>query len=369
MIVAVAITSGYKEAIREKVIGVDSHIRISNYDRNPSLDPVPIEKDESLRENLLKMPYVENVNFFTTKVAIVKSNQTVEGAVLKGIDEHFSWENFKPYIIEGENPTFSPDSTGRQIVISKRLANKLKLKLGDAITTYFVQDPPRQRKLTVSAIYETGLPDYDDQIALVDLQMLQEINGWDSIQAGGMEVRISDYDRIDEAGMEIHQNIGYNLKAQTVKELYPNIFQWIALFDTNVLVLMAITILVCLVTITSTFFIIILEETRTIGILKTLGMETRQVFQLFLMMALKLIGKGLLYGNAIALTICLLQYEFKFIKLDAATYYLPYVPIGFPLDTILLINLGVLCICLGTLAIPALYISRKITPVNAIRFD
>lgn len=369
MIIAVAITSGYKQAIRNKVIGVDSHIRISNYDRNTSLDPIPINKDENLRCSLLENPNIENINYFTTKVAIVKSNQTVEGTILKGIDNHFAWKNFSNYIIEGEPLPFSEDSTSRQIIISTRLANKLNLQLGDNITTYFVQDPPRQRKLTVCAIYETGLPDYDNQIALVDLKMLQEINGWTPSQVGGMEIRISDYQNIDEMGIMVHQNIGYNLKAETIKQLYPNIFQWIALFDTNVIVLMVIIIAVCLITITSTFFIIVLEETKTIGILKTLGMGTKQIFHLFLMIALKLIGKGILYGNAIALSLCLLQYHFHFIKLDAATYYLSYVPIAFPIGNILLINLGILLLCLGTLSIPALYISQKITPINAIRFD
>lgn len=369
MLIAVAITDGYKQAIRDKIIGIDSHIRISNYDQNPSLEPIPITYDTSLVTKLLQHPHIKNVNAFTTKVAILKAHDMVEGAIIKGVNQDFDWKKFSQFIIAGNPPSYSADSTNRQIAISSRLANKLQLQIGDALVSYFVQDPPRQRKLVIGAIYETNLPEYDDQIILADLQILQQINNWESNQVGGIEVTLKQFDLLDEMGAYIHQNIDYSLKAETIKELYPNLFQWIALFDTNVVVLMIITIIVCLITIISTFFIIILEETRTIGILKTLGMKTQQVFQLFITMAIKLIIKGLLYGNSIAFLICFLQHQFHLIKLDSATYYLPYIPIGFPVGTILLINFGVLLICLGTLSIPALYISKKISPINAIRFD
>lgn len=369
MIVAIAITSGYKNAIRDKIIGMGAHIKISHYDRNYSFDQIPIEKAKSFNSVLLQNAEINHLQYTATKSGILKTSDQVEGVILKGIDDSFLWSNFENYIIEGEKMGYDDSIVGKEIIISSKFAKKLKLKIGDKIAAYFVQDPPKQRNFTIAAIYETGLPEYDDKIALVDLRQIQKLNNWNENQIGNIEVFTTDYDKIDETCEYVHSHIGYDLKAETIKELYPNLFQWINLFDTNVIVLMIITICVCIITIISTFFIIVLEETKTIGILKTIGMGSKQVFRLFLLIATRLIIRGLFYGNLVAFSICLLQHYFHFIKLDAATYYIQYVPIAFPLIPILAINIGVMVICLLTLSIPALYISKRISPITAIRFD
>lgn len=369
IIIAMAITTGYKNVIRDKVIGMGSHIRISNYDNNYSFEPIPFERDQFFIPELRNNPEIENLQFFATKVGIIKMEDQVEGIVLKGIDSSFYWKYFQQNIIEGNRINTDSTVAGQDILISSNLSRKLKINTGDKIRTYFVQDPPMQRSFTVSGIFETGLPEFDESFALVDLRHIQKLNGWDSTLVGGIEILISDYDKIDEIGNIVNHSIGFQLKAETVKQIYPQLFEWIALFDTNVLVLMIITIFICMITMISTFFIIVLEQTPTIGILKTLGMKTRDVIPVFLAIASGILFRGLVIGNLFAIVLCLLQQHFHFIKLDAATYYVDYIPIELNPFAILGINFGILLVCFIVLIFPAYYIAKKISPINAIRFD
>lgn len=369
MIIAFTVTGGYKKEIRDKVIGMGSHIRISNYDNNYSFEPIPFERDQFFIDVLKENPQIENLQFFSTKVGIIKTEDQVEGIVLKGIDSTFYWNHFKNNIIEGAPIQITGEKASSDILISSKISKKLNLHTGDKIRTYFVQDPPMQRSFSISGIFETGLPEFDENFALVDLRHVQKLNGWDSTLVGGIEILISDYDKIDEVGNDVNDNIGYRLKAETIKQIYPQIFEWIALFDTNVIVLIFITLFVCMVTIVSTFFIIVLEQTQNIGILKAMGMKNNNVISVFIFMASKILLKGLLIGDAIAIALCLLQKWLHIIKLDPTNYYVSYVPIELNIPIIIGLNLGVLVICLLVLLLPAYYISKRITPVTAMRFD
>lgn len=369
MILAVVITTGYKKEIREKVVGMGSHIRISNYDQNYSFDPIPFNRNQTFITDLKRNSNIKNIQFYSTKVGIIKTTNQVEGIVLKGVDSTFCWDIFNKNLLEGKPNRFNSNELSNAIYISKKMADKLELKVNDKVATYFVQDPPKQRSFLIAGIFETGLPDFDSKFAIVDLRHVQKLNGWDSSQVGGIEILIDNFNHIDKIGNEINLSIGYQLKAETIKQIYPNIFEWLALFDTNVIVLLFITIFVCIITMISTFFIIVLEQTRTIGILKTIGMDSKKIFRLFLIIASRLIIKGLLWGNGIALSISFMQKYFKIIKLDPETYYVSYVPIDIDLFLIFSLNMGVLVICLASLALPALFVSRRISPVSAIRFD
>lgn len=369
MLLAVMITSGYKKEIREKVVGMGSHIRISNYDQNYSFDPIPFNRNQFFISDLQKDPHITNIQYYSTKVGIFKTSDQVEGIVLKGVDSTFAWSVFKKCLIKGNPNHFNGPDPSKDVYISKKMSKKLKLDIGDKVAAYFVQDPPKQRSFIVAGIFETGLPDYDDKFVLVDLRHVQKLNGWDSTQVGGIEILIDDYSNIDKMGEKVNLSIGYQLKAETIKQLYPNIFEWLLLFDTNVVVLLFITVFVCVITMISTFFIIVLEQTKTIGILKTIGMETKAIFRLFLIMAMRLILRGIAWGNGVALLLFSLQRYFKLIKLDPETYYVSYVPVDINMLVILALNLGVLLICIAALALPALFVSRKISPINAIRFD
>lgn len=382
MLLSLFITAGYKKVIREKVVEIGAHIRISSYEQNNSFDLKPISRTQEFVKKLQQNPKIFIVQFYASKVGILKMNEQVEGIVFKGIDTTFATKLFQKNIINGSQIYFSNDSISNAIFISQKTASKLKLQVGDKVASYFIQDPPRQRSFTVSGIYATGLPDFDNRFALVDLRHIQKLNDWDSTQVSGIEIFINNYDDLDEMCEWVSTNTPYDLKAETIKDLYPQILHWIDLFDTNVIVLLIITIFICLITMMSTFFIVVLEQTKTVGILKTMGMQNNKVFQLFLITATRLIFKGLLWGNALALTIGLLQYYFHLIPLDAETYYISYVPIeindwviikflGFKTSilSILLLNISVFFTCLFSLVLPALFISKRISPIDAIRFD
>lgn len=369
MMIAIGVTSGYKQTIRNKVIAMGSHIRITHFDQNYSFEQVPVNRHRACLQQLTDNPEVLQVQNFATKMGIIKTTDQVEGVVLKGVDGTFSWDFFQKNIVEGEGFCTSDTAPNNSIIISKRMSDKLQLKVGDKVHTYFVQDPPRQRSFKVSGIYETGLPEYDNMFALVDLRHVQRLNDWEDSLVSGVEVLTRDYDKIDETGNYIHRHIDYDLKAETIKQTYPEIFEWIALFDMNVAVLLIITTCVCLMTMMSIFFIIVLEQTQTIGILKSLGMKTKQVVGTFMLVAGDILLKGMLIGDAVAILLGVLQQKFHLIKLNPDTYYISYVPIHFDWMQVLLLNTGVFALCMAVLLIPAWVVSQKITPVSAVQFE
>lgn len=369
MMIAMAITAGYQQEIRNKVIAMGSHIRISHYDQNYSVEQVPFNKNQSFVKELKNNAEIVGMQNFATKVGIVKTDDQVEGIVLKGVDNSFDQTSFNRNIVEGQFLDLSDSVADDHIVVSKRMSQKLKLKVGDKVRTYFVQDPPRSRSFVISGIYETGLPEYDNAYALVDLRHVQKLNDWTSEQVSGVEILIRDYDKIDEIGDYVHHHIGYELKAETIKQIYPNIFEWIQLFDTNVAVLLIITTCVCMVTMMSIFFIIILEQTHTIGILKSLGMKTKDVVRAFIIVAGNILLKGMLIGDAIALLMGWIQQQFHIIKLNPDTYYVDFVPIHFEVLPLIVLNVGVFALCMLVLTLPAWIVAKKITPVNAVRWE
>ncbi len=369
MLIAIGVTAGYKQVIEDKVVAMGQHIRISHYDRNYSYEQTPIMLNDTLLHDVFSHPEVVSMQPYATKVGIIKTADQVEGVVLKGVDKSFNGRDFARNMLEGDTLQLNDSIADSRIILSKRLADKLQIKVGDKVRTYFVQDPPRQRSFTLSGIYETGLPEYDTKFALVDLRHVQKLNDWDSAQVSGVEVLTRDYSMMDEVGEQLHHQIDINLKAETVKQIYPEIFDWIALFDTNVSVLLIITTCVCMITMMSIFFIIILENTKLIGILKTLGMKTKHVVQTFLIVAGGTLLKGLLIGNIIGLGFGWLQQRFHFIKLNPDTYYVNFVPIKFEFWQVLLLNFGVFAACMLVLVVPAWVISRKISPVKAVQFE
>jgi len=369
MLLALFITAGYKNVIRDKMVSLGAHIRISSVEQNYSFDLLPFDRNQTFIDELAKNPRIKNMQFYATKVGILKAQNQVEGIVLKGIDSTFLWELFRPHIIAGNPLHYSSDSVSNNILISKTLASKLQLQIGDKASAYFVQEPPRQRNFIIAGIYETELPEVDTRFVLTDLRHVQKLNDWEPSQISGIEILIDDYNQLDIIGQEVHNDIPYSLKAETIKQLYPNIFEWLALSDTNALVLLVITIFVCIITMISTFFIIVLEQTKNIGILKTMGLNHKQVVKLFLIIASRLILRGLLWGNIIGLGIGILQMTLHFIPLDPATYYVSYIPIAINPLTLLWVNLLVFTACLLTLLVPAYYISKRISPIDAIRFD
>jgi len=374
VILAVSISTGYRQVIEQKVIDMGSHIRITYYDKdyenNPSYDVHPVTKDARLLKELQQNPDIAHIQYAATKCGVLQSNEQVEGIILKGVDATFDWKAFQGNMVAGKPLELSGDTTTKGLLVSKSIADRLQLKVGDKVFGYFWNEGKKfDRAFRVCGIYSTGMPEYDDHFVIGDLRHVQKINGWSSEQVGCMEILIHDYDQLDEVGEYVHQHIGPYLQAHTIRQLFPAIFSWTDLFDTNVMVLLTITLIICMITLISTFFIIILERTPTIGILKTMGMTTADVRGVFVRLGLRLIVVGMLIGNVLGIGICLLQKYLHIIKLDAHSYYVSYVPISFNWIFLAAVNLVLLLICLLVLLIPATFVSKRITPVNAIRFE
>lgn len=378
MIVSVSIIIGFKSTISQKLFGFSSHIQIVNFDANMSFETVPISKDSILFNELSKYDAISYVQYFATKPAIIKGNNAVKGVVVKGIDSLFNWDFFENQIIEGERFAI-PDTLTDRVLLSKEIANLLGLSVHDSFITTFVPNEsgkrPRKRRFVVSGIFETNLQEIDERFILADMRHIQSLNYWDSTQVSGYEVFLKSHKTIihdkeiiqNIVGYEIHQDKEY-LKVQSLQEINPQIFDWLALLDMNAWVIIFLMVLVAGMNMITGLLVIILEKTTMIGILKTIGAGNTQVQKVFLYVGGLLISKGLLWGNIIGIGLCLLQYLFHIIPLNPETYFMSFVPITFSVPAILALNIGTLAITMIMLLLPALFIS-KLSPASAVSFE
>jgi lipoprotein-releasing system permease protein len=378
MIVAVSIIIGFKTTISDKIFGFSSHIQIVNFDSNTSYESFPILKDTFLYQNLQKNPIVSHVQVYATKPGIVKANNSVQGVVVKGIDGSYNWDFFKEHLIAGK-PFTIPDTLTDRVLISKKIASMLQLKVGSSFITTFVPNEagkrPRKRRFVVEGIYETNLEEIDSRFIVADMRHIQALNNWLPNQITGYEVFLHDYKNIDEDTKAIKEEIGFDispeaqhLKVQSLKETTPQIFDWLALLDMNAWVIIILMLLVAGMNMITGLLVIILEKTNAIGILKTIGARNVSVQKIFLYVGGMLIVKGLIWGNIVGLLICFLQMQFHIIPLDPNTYFMSYVPIKISLFSILALNIGTLVVTFSMLLLPALIIT-KISPAEAVRFE
>jgi lipoprotein-releasing system permease protein len=377
MLLSVAIVTGFKKEVRNKVIGFDSHIRITNFDSNHSYETTPMQVNDTLLATLRLFPGVRHVQPFATKPGLLKTKTDFQGIVLKGVDETFDWRFFRDHLQEGELFTIDPTRMSTEVLISRSLANMLGLKCGDSILSYFVQDEIRARKWCICGIYNTSYEDYDRLFVLADLKQVCRLNGWEAGTVGGLEVFVEDYDRLDEITEQLQIYFypsektdaqGNAYYARSIKELNPMIFNWLDVLDLNVGIIMALMMAVAGITMISGLLIIILERTRMIGILKALGQSNRSLRRVFLHISFFLIGKGMIWGNVIGVAICFIQSRYHILSLDPANYYLDTVPVELNFIFWLLINLGALTVSMLMMLVPSCLISR-ISPARTIRFE
>ena len=377
MILTISIVTGFQNEIRNKLIGIGSHIQITNYDNNESDEPQPISKNQLFIEALKKDPQINHLQIYATKSGIIKTKTDNEGVLLKGIDADYDWKFINDNIKSGKAFSVSDTSLSRDIIISKYLSDKLGLKLNGKMIIYFLtkktdsvyfQYEQRVKTFFISGIYETGFEDIDKRLVLVDIKQIQKLNYWDSNQIGGFEIALKDYKKIDEIGNKVNEAVGQGLIAQTIKEINPMIFSWLDLQDMNAIIVILLMIIVSGINMISGLLILILERTKMIGILKALGANNMYIQKIFIYNATYLICKGLFWGNIVGISIALFQQYFGVFKLDQATYYVSVIPININLFHILLLNIGTLFTCLLMLIIPSFIIS-KITPIKAIRFS
>jgi len=368
MFLSIAILSGFQKEIREKVIGFGGHIQITSFEENPSFEPKPIRTTQELISTLQHVDGIRHTQVFGTKAGMIKTKDQIQGVVFKGIGSDFDWSFFDSKIKEGRH--IQPSDTGRtdEVIISRKLCNLLNLKLNDDLRMYFISgNHVLGRKFTIAGIYETGLEEFDNIYVLGDLHHIRRLNNWNDDEVGGIEILINDFNDIDRIGKEVYQNIGFSLDASTIKQLYPQLFDWLSLQDINVLIILILMILVAGITMISTLLILILERTGTIGILKALGMTNRSVRKIFLFQSVVIIGTGMLFGNLTGFGLSLLQLHFGLVTLPQESYYMAYVPIYLNGWHIVLLNLGTLLVCFLILIIPSMIITR-ISPIRAIRF-
>lgn len=375
MIIAVAVVIGFKSEVRNKVIGFGSHIQISNLDAVSSYETHPVVVGDSMMAALADDPVVRHVQRYSTKPGMIKTDEAFQGMVLKGVGPEFDPSFMKEYLLEGEIPVFSDSVSSNQVLISKALATKMKLKLGDKIYTYYIQDDIRARRLTIVGIYQTNFSEYDQLFLLTDLSLVNRLNGWKPEQVSGVELQVNDYDKLEDITYEIAMNTdnqtdayGGTYYVRNIEQLNPQIFAWLDLLDMNVWVILILMVGVAGFTMISGLLIIIIERTNMIGILKALGANNFTIRKTFLWFSVFLIGKGMLWGNAIGLAFCILQSQFGILKLDPETYYVDTVPVSFNILLFLLINIGTLLASVLMLIGPS-YLITKINPANSMRYE
>jgi lipoprotein-releasing system permease protein len=375
MIISVAIVTGFKKQITDKVIGFGGHIQIEYLDNNASFETKPISSKQEFIPEIKKIPGITNIQKFAIKAGIIKTKEDFQGVVLKGVDTDFDWSFFKNNLLEGKLPAYIEDTLSNEILISKSIAKTLKLSVGEDVALYFIQDPVRFRRMKITGIYSTGLEEFDKIYVVADIKQIQRLNDWQPTQISGFEININNFKKIEETKADIHPLVsltinkdGSALRTTSIIDKYPQIFDWLNLQNMNVWVILAIMLVVASLNMASGLLILILERTKMIGLLTSLGAQNYSIRLIFLYQSAFLTIRGLFWGNLIGLGTCFLQYKYKLMKLDQASYFIDSVPINFNVLYILLLNFGTLAIVMIVLLLPSMILS-KISPDITLRYN
>jgi len=374
MLIAIATSLGLKLKIREKIAAFNGHIQIYNYDTNRSdVSVTPVSLNQDFYPEFNTVDGVDHVQAIAVKAGIIRTDETFEGILAKGVSADFKWNSFEEFLVDGTLPNFSGE-LNEETLISKTLANKLNLKVGDTYLSIFLKDgdlskPPNNRRFTVTGIYESGFEELDESYVLVDLRHIQRMNKWAVDEVGHFEVFLDDFDELQEKTAEIYGKTVSSLDTQNLSNKYFKIFEWLELFDLNTALIIGIMIIVGGINMITALLVLILERTQMIGVLKALGAQNWTIRKVFLINAGYLIGLGLFWGNLIGLGILFLQKKLQFLKFpNPEEYYVTVIPVDISLTNILLLNSGVMVLCLLMLLVPSYAIS-KISPVKAIKFE
>lgn len=376
MIVTVSVVLGFKHTIRDKVVGFGSHIQVESFISSQSATPYPICADDSLMKALNNILGVRHAERYAVAQGILKTDSDFLGVVFKGVGEEYDTRFLKDNLVEGKIPVFSSKKSSYQLLISRMIADKLGLKVGDRVYAYFISyDNVRARKFTVAAIYETNMTQFDQALCITDLSLPVKLNKWDDDQCNGVELLVSDFNQLKTTAAHVIERVnrhtdhkGEILTSHTVQESYPQIFSWLSLLDINVWIILALMVCVAGFTMISGLLIIILERTQMIGLLKALGARNKSVRHTFLWFAVFIVGQGMLWGNIIGIGVILLQQHTGFIQLDPANYYVSTAPMELNIPLIVLLNIATLLITVIILIIPSFLVSR-IHPARSMRYE
>lgn len=371
MMISIQVLMGFKKEIREKLSGFSGHIHIIKYNSNPSLELPPVYLDSLNMDDLKKIEGVKSVQKYISKAAIIRTDEDMKGMMVKGVGADYDSSFFSQNLLKGRMPRLYGDEKTEEVLISNKVARLLNVDIGERLRVYFVDNQTEQlrgRRLEIVGIYQTSVEEFDEQFMLADIRVLQRLNRWDENMVSGVELMVTDFDKLEAIEEAVYEQIPYDLTTENIKESYPQIFDWLKLQDINVIVILILIVLVASVSMVSTLLVLILERTQMIGILKALGARNMLIRKLFLTQAAYIIIIGLFFGNILGIGLGLLQKHFGLIKLDADTYYMSVVPIHFDIWSILLLNIGTLILVLIIMIFPSMVTSR-IQPAKSIRFD
>ena len=371
MIMAVATGVGLQDKIREKVSAFNGHIIISNFDDNQSqVTTEPISINQSFYPKFKNVAGINYVQAVASKAGIIRTEKAFEGIIFKGVGKEYHFANLEEYLVAGALPNLKSE-LNTEVLISAYLANRLQLKVGDSFLTFFMKENgklPNKRNFKITGIYNSGFQEFDATYVIGDIRHVQRINKWEPTEVGAFEVFIDDFSKIKEKGEAVYKEIPATYNSTTIEEKYYSIFEWLKLFDFNIVVILIVMIVVATINMVVALLVLILERTQMIGILKAMGATNWNVRKIFLYNAFYLIVRGLFWGNAIALSLLLVQKYFGVIQLNPESYYVNQAPVSINFMHIALLNAGTIAVCLLVLLIPS-YIITKISPVKAIRFD
>lgn len=410
-IVSFLIMQGFQKAVKDKIYRFSNHLLITKFTMSNAVEEQPFDFRIALYEHPEKYGFVKSVQEYSHKAGLIKAENEVLGIVFKGVGKSFNNLRFAENMVEGRFIQFPDSSYAREVIVSRVIANKINAKVGDDMVLHFFQNPPRFRKLKIVGIYETNLSDYfDGKVVIGDNRMVQQLNGWNPNEAGGLEVSIDlnyfnafdlwkrntfandlayneavdsvvieqssssglsfDFDKaaLEESVNQIGESMDYDLNIESVRDKYIQVFEWLDLIKRQVRILLVIILIVVSVNMISVILILVMERIPMVGILKSMGATNKLVRSIFIHNGISLIAKGLLLGNIVGLGLCWLQYQFKFVKLNAHDYYVSYVPIEWSWFTVIILNVIVFTTVVAVLLLPTQFIT-KISPVQAIRFD
>ncbi len=365
---AFMVLGGFQDTVSERVFGFTGHFQVQRFQRSNAFEEAPFSMNADFVQNSKKLGFLTKIQSFAHKAALLKGDQEVEGILMKGVGKDFDTLAFSKYLVEGRMLHLPDSGVSNEVVLSKLIANKLLLEVGDKVTMYFVQNPPRFRRVEVVGIFETYLENFDEKIVVGELQTIRNLNGWTADQVGGLEVFVDDPKKTQAYFPLIENEMDLDLKLIDSRGRFLEIFDWLSLLDTNVVVFISLIGFVAVFNMGAILFILIMERTQMIGLLKAMGARNAQIRRIFFWNGMKILGRGLILGNLIGIGIGFLQDRFKLIPLDAASYYMGYVPIDWNWPVFVWLNIGIAVLTSLVLWIPVMVISR-IDPIKSIRFD
>jgi lipoprotein-releasing system permease protein len=372
MIVTLAFASGFQKTISDKVFSFWGHIRIHNFEaqRVSIAEETPITRNDSITNLIKTFPEVKSIQAYATKNAILKTSENIEGVLFKGVESNYNFRNIDKFLVKGKWIRFSDSAYSNEINLSESMASQLKLDVGDQLLIYFIQSggaSPRPRKLTIAGIYKTGIEEYDKLIAIGDLRLIQRLNSWSEDEVGGYEIFLNDYNEMERISEEIMYRLPIDLKSSTIREIFPNIFDWLYLQNKTIVIVLIIMVVIVTLNLVTCLLILVLERTRMVGLLKAIGAQNVTIQRIFLYHGSLISVAGLIGGNLLALLICWLQQKYGFITLPEDAYYISKAAVDIVWWQVLLVNIFTFVVCFLVLMIPTLIVKR-IQPVRAIQF-